>query len=247
MAATPEKTAVAPAPSRRARLRAAMTGDIKAIARRQLAEEGPGAVSLRAIARELGTASSALFRYYPSHNDLVTELLVDAYNSLADALAEAVDALPESDPTARWRAIGTAYRSWALANRSEFALTHGTPLPGYEAPPQITGPAAGRALALALREYAAAVDTGDADPGRSQVPADIHAGDLLSALAGPSEATYHPRLVAIILTAHASIVGYLAGEIFGRLTQLVTDTNQLYQAHLRTVMLGMGFTPHALT
>src|SRR5437879_11054887 len=114
MTATPQTTTAAPGPSRRVRLRAAMVEEIKAIARRQLVEEGPGAVSLRAIARELGTASSALFRYYPSHRDLITELVVDAYNSLADALEQSVDAQPSSDRTTRWWALGTAYRCWSL-------------------------------------------------------------------------------------------------------------------------------------
>src|SRR5882724_7555711 len=83
--------------SRRTRLRAATTDEIKTLARRQLAEQGPGAVSLRAIAREMGTASSALFRYYPSFNDLISALVVDAYNDVADAIAAARDTRPADD------------------------------------------------------------------------------------------------------------------------------------------------------
>ena len=82
-------TATSPAPTRRARQRAAAIGEIKALARRQLAEQGPGALSLRAIAREMGTASSALYRYFPSQGDLVTALCVEAYDSLARALTAA--------------------------------------------------------------------------------------------------------------------------------------------------------------
>src|SRR5579884_3078372 len=88
---------VSTTPNRRERLRAGMVEEIKGLARRQLAEGGPGAMSLRGIARELGTASSALFRYYPSYNDLISALVVDAYNSLADAVISARDARPPED------------------------------------------------------------------------------------------------------------------------------------------------------
>src|SRR5215831_4519499 len=149
-----------PAPNRRARLRADMIDQIKAVARQQLAEQGPGGVSLRGIAREIGTASSALFRYFPSHNDLITALVVDAYDSLADALAAAADTGPADADTedgashaGRWLALGQAYRHWALADRGAFALIHGTPLPGYQAPAEITGPPAARSLLAALDVY----------------------------------------------------------------------------------------------
>src|SRR5207302_4154474 len=145
---------------------------IKAVARRQLAEQGPGAISLRAIARELGTASSALFRYFPSHNDLVSVLLIDAYDAVADAVTVAVDARPPDDHAGRWFALCQAYRRWSLENPSEFALSHGTPLPGYEAPPDVTGPAASRTIEVALGVFATAVHTGAAHPDRSEVPGD---------------------------------------------------------------------------
>src|SRR6266705_6363819 len=79
----------APAPTLRARRRAAATEEIKALARRQLAGHGPGGMSLRAVARDMGTAPSALYRYFPSQSDLISALCVDAYESAAEALAAA--------------------------------------------------------------------------------------------------------------------------------------------------------------
>src|SRR5215472_17375144 len=102
------------APTRRARQRAAAIDEIKALARRQLADQGPGGISLRAIAREMGTASSALYRYFPSQGDLVTALCVEAYDSLADALAAACDTQPPGDHTRRWASLCHAYRRWSL-------------------------------------------------------------------------------------------------------------------------------------
>src|SRR6266849_10292450 len=78
---------VSPPATRRSRQRQATVAEIKALARAQLAAGGAGAVNLRAIAREMGTTSSALFRYFPSYNDLISVLLADAYHAHADALA----------------------------------------------------------------------------------------------------------------------------------------------------------------
>ena len=91
--------------------------------------------------------------------------------------------------------------------------------------------------------FAAAVRAGAADPSRAQVPADLAAGALSGALLGDRSPACPPRLAGIVLSAWASLLGYLVAEIFGSLTALISDTGQLYQAHVRTVMLGMGFQP----
>jgi AcrR family transcriptional regulator len=241
MAPTAERVE-APRLSRRDERRRATFAEIKALARQQLAEQGPGGVSLRAIARDLRMASSALYRYYPSVNDLITELIVDAYDSLADTLTAEIDDQPRDDPVAQWRALCHGYRAWALGHRSDFALIFGTPLPGYHAPEQATAAAAGRATGLAVRAYADAVAAGVADPDRSQVPATIEEGELLPTLLAATGADCTPRLAAITLAAYASLLGFLNTEIFGSLTRLV-DTNQLYDAHIRAILIGMGFDP----
>jgi AcrR family transcriptional regulator len=228
-------------PSRRERLRAGMVEDIKAFARRQLAEGGPGAISLRAIARELGTASSALFRYFPSYNDLISALVVDSYNSLADALNTAQDGRSSSDHAGRWLTVCLAYRQWSLENPGEFALLFGTPLPGYQAPIEITGPAASRSVEVALGVFTAAVHAGAADPNHSQVPPDFEIGPLWQSLLEFREAACEPRVAGIVVSAWASLLGYLVIEIFGSLSILVNDTDQFYRAHVRSTMLAMGF------
>jgi AcrR family transcriptional regulator len=236
----------AAAPTRRARQRAAAIDEIKALARRQLADQGPGGISLRAIAREMGTASSALYRYFPSQGDLITALCIEAYDSLAAALAAARDARSAGDHAGRWAALCHAYRRWSLEHPADFALIFGTPLPGYQAPPQATAAAAGRSLAVPAQVYAAAVQAGAADPGRTCVPAGLQTGPLWSALAGDGPPACHPALAGIVLTAWAGLLGYLVAEIFGSLTELITSTDLLYQAHVRTVMAGMGFQPSLL-
>ncbi len=238
--ASPVPTVTKPL-SRRDRLRQQTVSEIKALAAQQLAESGPGALSLRAIARDMGMASSALYRYFASSNDLIGALCVDAYNSVADALTQARDAQPANDPARQWWAIGHAYRRWALDHPADFALIFGTPIPGYQAPPEITGPAAGRFSAVPAAVYAAAVEAGAADPDRTHVPPTIATGALLGDLLGDAATTYPAQQTGILLNAWASLRGYLMGEIFGSLPQLIADTDQLYDAHLRTVMDGMGF------
>src|SRR5204863_7108285 len=116
----------------RERIRAELTAEIANAARRQLAEVGAAALSLRAVARELGMASSALYRYFPSRDDLLTRLIIDGYDDLGAAAEPADD--PTAPPGERWRAVCRAVRTWALAHPHEYALLYGSPVPGYRAP-----------------------------------------------------------------------------------------------------------------
>lgn len=97
----------------RARSRADLVTAIKAAATQQLAASGAASLSLRAVARELGLASSALYRYFPSRDALLTALLVDAYDAVGQA-AEQADAAAGKDPGARWLAVCRAVRALSL-------------------------------------------------------------------------------------------------------------------------------------
>jgi AcrR family transcriptional regulator len=228
---------------RRARYRQATIEEIKTRALRQLADQGPAALSLRAIARDMGTASSALYRYFASSQDLISALCADAYCDAANALETAFEAQPIEDSTRRWWAICHALREWSLECPAGFTLIFGTPVPGHEAPPQVTGPAAGRFVSVLLRAYEAAVESGAAHPERTQVPAEIQAGELFQDLIDRTSPGFSPQLAALALNAMLSILGYLAMEVFGALPRLIADSDQLFDAHVRTVMLGLGFDP----
>src|SRR3954471_654211 len=122
------------APTARARARAELTEEIKAAARRQVAEEGSAALSLRAVAREVGMVSSAVYRYFPSRDSLLTALIVEAYDGLGTAVERAVAKVPADDLVGRWNTICDRVRRWAIANPHEYALIYGSPVPGYRAP-----------------------------------------------------------------------------------------------------------------
>src|SRR5471032_709624 len=121
-------TATAPRTARD-RARAEITGEIKAVARRQLAEHGSAALSLRAVAREVGMVSSAVYRYFPSRDELLTALIVDAYDAVGEAVEHALAAKRRGNFVARWVAMSRAIRAWALAHPHEYALIYGSPVP----------------------------------------------------------------------------------------------------------------------
>ncbi|RJO68227.1 TetR/AcrR family transcriptional regulator [Nocardia panacis] len=121
-------------PTRRQRLRAETSREIMAIALKQMAEEGPGSISLRGIAREMGMTARAIYSYFPTRDDLITALISGIGTSLAEALEAAVDAVPATDPGGRLVAWGQGLREWALANPESFRLFYGHPVPGYQPP-----------------------------------------------------------------------------------------------------------------
>ncbi|WP_460698918.1 TetR/AcrR family transcriptional regulator [Nocardia thraciensis] len=121
----------------RARARARTMDDIVRIGREHLAVHGAAALSLRAVARDLGVVSSAVYRYVRSRDELLTLLVVDGYTELADAVDAELAAAPD-DPARRLRVVGRAVRNWALAEPARYGLLFGTPVPGYEAPAEQT-------------------------------------------------------------------------------------------------------------
>jgi AcrR family transcriptional regulator len=121
-------------PSRRDRLRSATLREITEAGRAQLRTVGPQGLTLSAVARELGMTAPALYRYVDGVDGLLTLLIAEGYADLADHVEQARDAVPTDDPGGRFDAAAYALREWALADRAQFGLLFGTPLPGYHAP-----------------------------------------------------------------------------------------------------------------
>jgi len=209
----------------RERARAELTREIKVAARRQLAAVGADGLSLRAVARELGMVSSALYRYFPSRDDLLTALIVDAYDALATA-AESADAPggPE-DPRRRLGAVCAAIRAWSRANPHEYALIYGSPVPGYRAP-QITVESAARipmALLKIVRDGWAGADAGSErvagrrpSARKSSQPSPVLAAQMRAV--GDQFAPELPApVLADALLAWTQLFGLISFELFGQL------------------------------
>jgi AcrR family transcriptional regulator len=136
-----EPDAVLP-PSRRDRLRAATTEEIIQTARRLLVTSGPDAVSLRAIAREMGMTAPGLYRYFGSHEELVRHVIAGIFTELSRDIHQAIEAAagpaePTPDQTATKLTIKLVaacreFRRWALNHQAEFGLLFGVPLPGLD-------------------------------------------------------------------------------------------------------------------
>lgn len=133
---------------------------IKEVAKKQISGHGAARLSLRGIARELGITAPAIYNYYPRRDDLVTTLIVDAYHSLAAALAEARDA-EHVNHAESIMASARAYRGWALAHSAEYSLIFGTPIPNYHAPMEITSPAASESMMVLIQVIDAAYQDGE--------------------------------------------------------------------------------------
>jgi AcrR family transcriptional regulator len=210
----------------RERARAATTAEILRLARAQMAAEGAAALSLRAIARDLGMVSSGIYRYYASRDELLTELIVDSYNRLGEAVEQAdASVRRRADFAARWKAAATSIRDWAMEHPSEWSLLFGTPVPGYAAPPDTIGPASRYTLVL-LRLSADIVASGvrhTATVPRSLRPDLAH----LRALA---DADIPDATLAAGLCAWGALIGTINLELFGHLHNVVNAPGALYDA-----------------
>jgi AcrR family transcriptional regulator len=213
----------------RARVRAQLVEEIKAAARRQLAEVGAADLSLRAVAREVGLVSSAVYRYFASRDELLTALVVDAYDAVGAAAEEAA-ASGRGSFEARWLRVAQAVRAWAREHPHEYALVYGSPVPGYLAPGATIGPAT-RPGAAALGVVAAGVESGEVVAATEPVPRALRAD---AARMGAELGLELPDDVLIrALAAWTQVFGLISFELFGHLTNVVTDLDEHFAVQVR--------------
>ncbi|MCW2859854.1 MAG: putative transcriptional regulator, TetR family [Actinoallomurus sp.] len=209
-------------------------GEITDVVRRHLARDGAAGLSLRAVAREMGMVSSAIYRYYPSRDDLLTALIIDGYNAVGEAVERADAACPRDDHLARWFATGHAIRDWALAHPHEYALLYGSPVPGYRAPEDTIAPATRTAVVL-CGVIGDACQTGTLDPPSGfPPPAESFAPD--AALIREQVMPDLPdAVIARMVTAWASLLGNVSFELFGQFNNVITDRAALFDHTLRSL------------
>ncbi|GAB2607348.1 TetR/AcrR family transcriptional regulator [Pseudactinotalea suaedae] len=196
------------------------------VARRQLGEVGPAALSLRAIAREVGVVPSALYRYLPGREAILTELIRSGYERLAGAVTEAEAAVPRADHLTRWRTTWRATREWAVAHPHEYALLYGTPVVGYRAPTETVGPATRVVLTLAQVAVDAQI-AGARAPASEELGPEVMADAeavraLLPELGLAVEVPIDPRLVMLVIDGWTTLFGAISFELFGHYERSVT-------------------------
>ncbi|HEY1323643.1 MAG TPA: TetR/AcrR family transcriptional regulator [Streptosporangiaceae bacterium] len=241
------------APSRRERVRAATTEEIKQTARRLLVAEGPDAVSLRAIAREMGMTAPALYRYFGSHEDLIGHVVADIFTEIANDVRAAIETAGQAscgDVTHKLVAACQEFRRWSLTHREEFGLLFGSPLPTVEAAMDRDDVIAACAVKFAgtfftlfldlWQHHSFAVPADDEfDPGlREQL---VRYRDSLGVEDLPVGAVF------TFLWCWVRLYGMVSLEVFGHLSFALDDASPLFERTLMELaaMLGRTYPPPA--
>ena len=223
-----------------------MTTEIKRVALDHLARDG-SALSLRAVARDMGMVSSAIYRYFPSRDELLTALIIDAYNSLGEAVEQADGDVDRRDAyLSRWFAVCHTIRRWAVARPAEYALIYGSPIPGYLAPDDTIEPGA-RAMIAMVRCVAEAEAAGK-----------LHAPEGVTALPPTEDAAYAEELRAVavamgfaedshvlepVLSAVTQVFGAVNFEVFGRLNRVFSERGEWFDRQVRDMAVRIGLSP----
>ncbi len=206
-------------PRQRARQRT--EAEIRQLAWRHLEKEGAAALSLRAIARDLGIVSSAIYRYVPSRDDLLTLLIVEGYGDLADVAEQAERRVAADDYRGRWLSVAHAVRDFAVRRPAVWALLYGSPVPGYAAPADRTTEPGLRVVARLAAIVAAADAAGElrppVGPARESVtiPTELLPGLAAAGIEVGIEAP--PDRVALAIVGWTGLLGAVSAEIFGQL------------------------------
>jgi AcrR family transcriptional regulator len=233
----------APAPGTpRERARAQTISDIIRLGRRHLATHGAAALSLRAVARDLGVVSSAVYRYVANRDELLTLLLVDAYSDLGDTVDAAIAEKPDNDYAGRFYALGKAVRGWALHEPARYGLLFGSPVPGYQAPAGQTTAPGTRVIFALIGIFAGAYRAGELAPEGSAAVVHPALSADLEAVRSELGVELPDAALATGALVWTSLFGAVSFEVFG---QYGADTfsapDELFEHHLTVLAQLAGF------
>lgn len=211
----------AAAPTRRRGPRAARREDVTArileIGRAHLTEHGAAGLSLRAVTRDLGMVSSAVYRYVANRDELLTLLVVDAYSELGDAVDAALVGARGGFAT-RMLVLAGALHTWAVAEPARWALLYGSPVPGYQAPGEVTLEPGTRVMLRLVELVDDAIGAGEVPLGGGSVPLPRPLAKDLAAIRGEFGASrVDDAVLARGLFLWTSLVGLVSAEVFGQL------------------------------
>jgi len=215
---------------------------IKDTAWKQIAEFGATALSLRAIARELGITAPAIYNYFPSRDDLVSALIIDAFTSLGESQGHSLENIPASKVEQRFVALGIAYRDWALEHEQRYQLIFGTPIPGYVAPEDVTTPAAAWALTPLIVTLQAMYNAGKlrverlpklTSPLKSMLEA-------WSEFVGETSDVFHIEVLYLSCVVWSHVHGLVSLELGHQMPSFITDPGEIFRRELKTLLAFYG-------
>lgn len=229
---------------RRERQRSAIRDEIKNMARAHMAAQGAAALSLRAVASDLGLSSAAIYYYFPNRDELITALIIDAFRAFGAALRQAAES--DSPITARLMATAHAYRDWALSHPAEYALLFGTPIPGYQAPSERTAPEARDTFAIVPQLFAIAQQ----QHGLHQIPEALpgsverYANTWLAS----HDLPIAPAATIAAIRAWALIHGLVSLELYHHTQPVIGDAAALFSYEIRNMLwqFGLALEPGAV-
>jgi AcrR family transcriptional regulator len=240
---------------RRERIRSATVAEIKSLARRLLVSGGPPAISLRAIARDMGMTAPAIYRYFPSLDALVRDLCEDLFDELREWTEAARDACPSDEPLPRLAEMARAFRRWSVAHPAEFGLMFGNPVPGvtsFEADcmgPDHAGARFGAPFLQAFAEVWQRAQFGEAgEPNIRHFPTPPVEliEEKLGRYIAPHEVSHGSGLPVEVVYAYLSgwtrLYGLVAMEVFGHLGWAVTEVEPLFELELAAFVAQMSTT-----
>lgn len=231
--------------NKRSQMRDEIIQAIKAAAWQQMTEQGTAGLNLRQIARDLGVTAPAIYTYFPSRDDLITALIVDAFTQMGDAMEQAANQAADH-PLMRMLAGVYAYRQWAVENPVGFQLIYGNPIPGYSAPAEITTPLSRRQMGVLAYWFGEAIKAGDVELAQIEASLD---GVILAQIRSYGEESGMPGPPAMIywLTrGWAHIHGMVMLEIFHHSPNLVGDAERFYKQEMVWMFASIGIDLPAL-
>jgi len=207
---------------------------IKETALRQIGENGAASLSLRAIARALHITAPAIYNHYSNRDDLVTSLIIDAYTSLGDGQFAALEGQPMDNHAARLRALGLAYREWAVAYPQRYMLIFGSPIPGYHCPPESSMPAAARSLSALIGVLEAALRARVLQPEEAPYLSD----ELRQQLAGwqTIHAVEDAYILYLALVIWSRVHGLVMFEIDNQYPPFVQDPSLIFRREVEMIV-----------
>ena len=220
----------------RARARAEVRAAILSAAAKRVAEDGATDLSLRAVARDVGMVSSAVYRYFSSRDELLTALIIEAYDSLGAHVEAHVESTSGRPGGERWVGAAMAIRSWALDHPNDYALLYGTPIPGYAAPDDTvaSGTRVSRALVGIVRE------ADHLDPIAADRPIEPSLSVSFATLRAALDLDVDDTTTLAIITAWSQLFGLLTFELFGQTRNFVSDDEALFRAAATAMAASIG-------
>jgi AcrR family transcriptional regulator len=205
---------------------------------KQIAECGAPELSLRAIARELNITAPAIYNYFPSRDDLVTALILDAFTSLAESQKKSIESISPGKPELRLAALGLAYRAWALQYEQRYQLIFGTPIPGYVGPEDITTPAAAWALIPLIETLQALFEAGKLQLKKlpKLTPTLKSMLQAWSGFTGQSVTGVHIEVLYLTLVIWSRVHGLVSLEIGHQNPSFITDPGEIFRREIKNIL-----------